>query len=187
MIKTVTGLLAGLPMLGRCLSVVLLAMATTLIAIASAPSGPASAQALTSVQQVARDIFKELIEINTASEAGDTGRAADAMAARLRAAGFAGEDLQVFKPAPRKGNLVARIRGAGAGKPILLLAHIDVVPAKPEDWSLDPFKFTEKDGYYYGRGTSDDNTMSATSLRAPASQFWGESARRVMPHSVMDL
>lgn len=147
--------------LGRCLIVVLLAMAATLVAIASGRSGRAYAQALTPQQQLARDIFKELIEINTASETGDTGQAADAMAARLRAAGFAGQDLHVFKPAPRKGNLVARIRGRGTNKPILLLAHIDVVPAKPEDWSLDPFKFAEKDGYYYGRGTSDDKYMAA--------------------------
>jgi acetylornithine deacetylase/succinyl-diaminopimelate desuccinylase-like protein len=67
----------------------------------------------------------------------------------------------VFKPAPRKGNVVARLRGTGARKPILLLAHMDVVPANPEDWSIDPFKFTEKDGYFYGRGTSDDKAMAA--------------------------
>jgi hypothetical protein len=96
---------------------------------------PAQAQTLTPHQQLAVQIFKELVEINTVSETGDTGRAADAMAARLRAAGFGGSDLQVFKPAPRKGNLVARLRGAGARKPILLLAHMDAVPANPEDWS----------------------------------------------------
>ncbi len=145
----------------RRLGAVLLAMAATLVMTVVHRSGPAHAQALTPHQQLARDIFKELIEINTVSETGDTGRAADAMAARLRAAGYSGQDLQIFKPAPRKGNLVARLRGTGANKPILLLAHIDVVPAKPEDWSLDPFKFTEKDGYYYGRGTSDDKYMAA--------------------------
>src|SRR5579871_1431278 len=121
----------------------------------------AQAETLSAPQQLAKDIFKELIEINTVSETGDTGRAADAMAARLRAAGFSGNDLQVFKPAPRKGNVVARLRGTGARKPILLLAHMDVVPANPEDWSLDPFKFVEKDGYFYGRGTSDDKAMAA--------------------------
>jgi acetylornithine deacetylase/succinyl-diaminopimelate desuccinylase-like protein len=122
---------------------------------------PAHAQAPTAHQQLALDIYKELVDINTVSATGDTGRAADAMAARLRAAGFSATDVQVFKPAPRKGNLVARLRGSGARKPILLLAHIDVVPANPEDWSLDPFKFTEKDGYFYGRGTSDDKAMAA--------------------------
>jgi acetylornithine deacetylase/succinyl-diaminopimelate desuccinylase-like protein len=84
------------------------------------------------------------------------------MAARLRAAGFEGSDVQVFKPAPRKGNLVARLHGTGARKPMLLLAHIDAVEAKPEDWSVDPFKLTEKDGYFYGRGSGDDKFMAAT-------------------------
>ena len=70
--------------------------------------------------------------------------------------------MQVFSPAPRKGNLVARLRGTGARKPILLLAHTDVVPARREDWSFDPFKLIEKDGYYYGRGTSDDKHMAAS-------------------------
>jgi len=121
----------------------------------------APAETLNAPQQLARDIFKELIEINTASETGDTGRAADAMAARLRAAGFGAHDLEVFKPAPRKGNLVARLRGTGARKPILLLAHLDVVPANPADWSLDPFKLVEMEGYFYGRGTSDDKNMAA--------------------------
>ena len=123
---------------------------------------PAVAETLTPSQQLARDIFKELVEINTVSTTGDTGRAADAMAARLRAAGFGTQDVQVFKYAPGKGNLVARLRGTGQRKPILLVAHLDVVPAKPEDWSYDPFKLTEKDGYYYGRGTSDDKYMAAS-------------------------
>jgi acetylornithine deacetylase/succinyl-diaminopimelate desuccinylase-like protein len=122
---------------------------------------PAPAETLNAPQQLAKDIFKELIEINTASETGDTGRAADAMAARLRAAGFGARDFDVFKPAPHKGNLVARLRGTGARKPILLLAHLDVVPANPADWSLDPFKLTEMEGYFYGRGTSDDKNMAA--------------------------
>jgi acetylornithine deacetylase/succinyl-diaminopimelate desuccinylase-like protein len=116
-------------------------------------------------QQLARDIYKELIEINTTTDAdpGGTTQAAEAMAARLRAAGFSGEDVQVLSSGPRDGNLVARLRGSGVGgrKPILLLAHLDVVAARREDWTLDPFTFTEKDGYYYGRGTSDDKAMAA--------------------------
>jgi acetylornithine deacetylase/succinyl-diaminopimelate desuccinylase-like protein len=84
------------------------------------------------------------------------------MAARLRAAGFAGDDVQVFKPAPRKGNLVARLRGTGTRKPILLMAHLDMVEALASDWSFDPFKLTEKDGYFYGRGSADDKFMAAT-------------------------
>jgi acetylornithine deacetylase/succinyl-diaminopimelate desuccinylase-like protein len=126
-------------------------------------AAPASlrAEALTPLQQRAFDIYKELVEIDTTTATGDTKQAADAMAARLRAAGFAESDVQVFSPAPRKGNLVARLRGSGARKPILLLAHIDVVPAKREDWSMDPFKLIEKDGYYYGRGSADDKFMAA--------------------------
>ena len=91
------------------------------------------AQTLTAQQQLAFDIYKELVEINTVTATGDTGRAADVMAARLRAAGFTGDDVQVFKPAPRKGNLVARLRGTGVRKPILLLAHLDVVEAGDVD------------------------------------------------------
>jgi acetylornithine deacetylase/succinyl-diaminopimelate desuccinylase-like protein len=121
-----------------------------------------AADAATAQQQLAFDIFKELVEINTVTESGDTMRAAEAMAARLRAAGFDGSDVQVLTPAPRKGNLVARLRGTGVRKPILLLAHLDVVPANPADWSIDPFKLIEKDGYYYGRGTSDDKYMAAS-------------------------
>jgi acetylornithine deacetylase/succinyl-diaminopimelate desuccinylase-like protein len=83
------------------------------------------------------------------------------MAARLGAAGFAAPDLQVFKPAPRKGNLVARLRGSGARRPILLLAHLDVVEARGEDWSVDPFRLIEKDGYFYGRGSGDDKFMAS--------------------------
>jgi acetylornithine deacetylase/succinyl-diaminopimelate desuccinylase-like protein len=119
-------------------------------------------QALSPNQQFARDIYKELVEINTVTPTGDTLKAAEAMAARLRAAGFAGADLQVFNSAPRKGNLVARLRGTGARKPILLMAHLDVVEARREDWSVDPFKLLEKEGYFYGRGSGDDKFMAAT-------------------------
>jgi acetylornithine deacetylase/succinyl-diaminopimelate desuccinylase-like protein len=122
----------------------------------------APAHALTPQQQRALDIYKELVEINTVTQTGDTARAADAMAARLIAAGFDSADVQVFKPAPRKGNLVARLRGTGARKPILLLAHLDVVEARSEDWSVDPFRLTEKDGYFYSRGSGDDKYMAAS-------------------------
>src|SRR5580704_12344426 len=89
--------------------------------------------------QLARDIYKELIEINTTGSAGNTTVAAQAMAARLKAAGFPEADVQVLGPDARKGNLVARYRGTGQQKPLLLLAHLDVVEAKREDWSVDPF------------------------------------------------
>jgi acetylornithine deacetylase/succinyl-diaminopimelate desuccinylase-like protein len=121
----------------------------------------AAAEALGPQQQLAHDIYKELVEINTVTATGDTKRAAEAMAARLRAGGIAEGDIHVFSPAPRKGNLVARLRGSGARKPILLLAHLDVVPANREDWSVDPFKLIEQDGYFYARGSGDDKYMAA--------------------------
>src|SRR5215470_10624817 len=136
------------------------ARAVGLIALVAAAIGPA--QALTPQQQLAFDIYKELVELNTVTDTGDTGRAADAMAARLIAAGFDSADVQVLKPAPRKGNLVARLRGTGAKRPILLVAHIDVVEALASDWSFDPFKLTEKESYFYGRGSGDDKFMAAT-------------------------
>jgi acetylornithine deacetylase/succinyl-diaminopimelate desuccinylase-like protein len=123
--------------------------------------GCAAAEGLSPQQQFARDIYQELIEINTVTATGDTARAAEAMAARLRTAGFPEADVHAFSPAPRKGNLVARLRGSGARKPILLVAHIDVVPANREDWSVDPFKLIEKDGYFYARGSGDDKYMAA--------------------------
>src|SRR5438309_7109394 len=121
----------------------------------------AAAQSLSPQQRLARDIYKELVEINTVTATGDTAKAAEAMAARLRSAGFPAADVRVFTPAPRKGNLVARMRGTGAKKPILLLAHIDVVEAKREDWTTDPFKLVEQDGYFYARGSGDDKYMAA--------------------------
>ena len=142
----------------RCLWVALLAAA---VSIAPVTSGPAAAEALSPQQQFAFDIYKELVEINTVTATGDTAQAAEAMAARLRTAGFAEQDIHVFSPAPHKGNLVARLRGSGARKPILLVAHLDVVPANREDWSVDPFKLTEQDGYYYARGSGDDKYMAA--------------------------
>src|ERR1700726_1601299 len=130
-------------------------------AVLVATSNLAAAEALSPQQQLAFDIYKELVEINTVTATGDTARAAEAMAARLRAAGFADADVHAFSPAPHKGNLIARLRGNGARKPILLVAHLDVVPASREDWSVDPFRLTEKDGYFYGRGSGDDKYMAA--------------------------
>lgn len=112
-------------------------------------------------RQLIHDIYRQLIEINTTDSVGNTTTAAEAMAGRLRTAGFAASDVQILAPNPRKGNLVARLRGSTNEKPLLLLAHLDVVEAKREDWSMDPFTFTEQDGYYYGRGTSDDKAMAA--------------------------
>lgn len=118
------------------------------------------------VRQLARELFRELIEINTTDSSGDVTRAADAMAARLKAAGFGDSDVQVLGPVPRKGNLVARLRGSGAGRPILLIAHLDVVEARRDDWSVDPFTFLERDGYFYGRGTTDIKSGAAALVSA---------------------
>jgi len=114
-------------------------------------------------QRLAHDIYKELIEINSSVNTSTTTPVAQAMAARFRAAGFPESDIFLGGPIPGKWNLVVRYHGAGARKPLLLLAHTDVVEAKREDWSpeFDPFKFTEKDGYFYGRGTSDDKAQAA--------------------------
>jgi acetylornithine deacetylase/succinyl-diaminopimelate desuccinylase-like protein len=112
-------------------------------------------------RQAFLDIYRELVEINTTDSVGDTVRAAQAMAARLRDGGFPAPDVQVLSSGPRKGNLVARLAGSGARRPLLLLAHLDVVEAKREDWDFDPFKLQEVDGYFRGRGTIDDKAMAA--------------------------
>src|SRR6478672_1413688 len=126
------------------------ALASTIV---SAQSGPNDARA--------REIFKQLIEINTTDSVGNVTTAAEAVAERLKAAGFPATDIQVLGPDPRKHNVVARYHGSGGRRPLLLLAHLDVVEAKKEDWSFDPFTFLEKDGYFYGRGTSDDKAMAS--------------------------
>lgn len=114
-------------------------------------------------QRLARGIFQELIEINTTDSVGAPTAAAEAVAARLKAAGFADGDISLLIPpsAPKRGNLVARWRGSGESRPLLLLAHLDVVEARPEDWSVAPFQFLERDGYFYGRGTSDDKAQAS--------------------------
>ncbi len=132
-----------------------------LVLLLGAAPALAQAQVLAPHQQLAKDIYKELMEINTVTATGDTLKAAEAMAARLKAAGFPDADVRVLSPAPRKGNLVARLHGTGTRKPILLLAHTDVVEARREDWSVDPFKLLEQDGYFYGRGSGDNKFMAA--------------------------
>jgi hypothetical protein len=100
--------------------------------------------------KLATDIFKQLIEIDTSHSVGSTTIAAEGMAKRLREAGFPAADVVVMGPDPRRGNMIARLHGTGAHKPVLLIGHLDVVEAKRTDWTTDPFQFIEKDGYYYG-------------------------------------
>jgi acetylornithine deacetylase/succinyl-diaminopimelate desuccinylase-like protein len=113
------------------------------------------------IRQLTFDIYKQLVETNTTESVGNMTTAADAMAKRLLDAGFPKADVVVLGPEARHGNLVARLRGSGKEKPLLLLAHLDVVEARREDWTTDPFTLVEKDGYYYGRGTGDDKAMAA--------------------------
>ena len=127
-------------------------------------------QTLSPNDQRARDIFEQLININTTGSSGSTTVAATAMAKRLTDAGFPASDVQVIGQEGSKNyNLVARFRGTGREKPIVLLSHLDVVEARREDWSMDPFTFAEKDGFFYGRGTLDvkdgDAILVATFVR----------------------
>lgn len=129
-------------------------------AAAAVPAGPAT---LSAHQRLAREVYRELVEINTVDSVGSVTAAARAMAQRFRAAGFPAADVRLLAPAgkPTKANLVVRYRGRGRAKPILLLAHLDVVAAKREDWPRDPFVLHEEGGYFLGRGTADDKAMAA--------------------------
>jgi len=110
---------------------------------------------LSPYQELARSIFSELISTNTTHSTGNTTIAAEAVAKRLKEAGYAEKDVLVIGPEERNRNLVARLHGSGKKPPILFLAHLDVVEARKEDWTFDPFKLTETDGYFYGRGSLD--------------------------------
>ena len=138
--------------------------------LAGGAAAPPPATRPAADRDLARAIFKELVEINTNHDHGST-EAANAIARRLRSGGFADGDVTVIAPAahPTKGNVVVRYRGAARGTPVLFLGHLDVVDAKREDWSVDPFKLTEQDGWFYGRGTIDmkdgDAALVAALLR----------------------
>jgi acetylornithine deacetylase/succinyl-diaminopimelate desuccinylase-like protein len=130
---------------------------------AAPPSGDAAYDTL------AHDIFKQLIEIDTSDSTGNVTTAAEALAQRFRAAGFPPGDLALLGPNDRKKNLVVRLHGTGQHRPVLLIGHLDVVEARREDWTSDPYRLLEKDGYYYGRGTIDmkdgDAVMAAALIR----------------------
>jgi len=143
--------------------------ALTLFAGSSLAHAGADAAPDKATRQLAWDLFKQLVEINTTDSVGSTTVAAKAMQKRLLDAGFAQKDIVVDGPNERKGNLVVRYHGRGKAKPILLICHLDVVEARREDWSTDPFQFVEKDGFVYGRGTQDvkdgDAILIATLIR----------------------
>ena len=135
--------------------------ALALAATPLAAQQPAASTTLSAHQRLAREVYEELVEINSVDSVGSVTKAAEAMATRFRAAGFPAADVQVLVPPgkPTKGNLVVRYRGRGApnaGKPILLLAHLDVVAANRSDWPRDPFELREENGFFLGRGTADD-------------------------------
>ena len=143
----------------------LVALALTTTLGAQTPQTGYTAGQLTPHQQFTRDIYKQLIEIDSADATGKVTPAATAMLQRFKDSGFPDADLFIGGPRPEKHNVVARLHGRAGStrKPLVLLAHIDVVEALKSDWSdnLDPFVFTERDGYYYGRGTADDKAMAA--------------------------
>lgn len=143
------------------------ALAAAVLAVSVVPALPAQAapRDLTRWEALARDLLRELVQINTTESKGSTLAAAEAMAARARAAGFPDSDVVVVQNAPRKGNLIVRLRGRpGGGKPIVLLSHLDVVEANAEDWTLPPFELIERDGTFYGRGVADDKDDGAIHL-----------------------
>ena len=142
----------------------LLAAAGTLAA-----AGAVRADTDTATRQLAHDIFRQLIEINTTDSVGSVTAASEAMAQRFRDAGFPEADIHILGATERTRNLVVRLHGTGKRKPLLIIGHLDVVEARREDWTTDPFQFVEKDGFYYGRGTQDmkntDAIVVATLIR----------------------
>jgi acetylornithine deacetylase/succinyl-diaminopimelate desuccinylase-like protein len=134
------------------------------LAMIAGVAAPARAQQQTTetFHQLGHAILRELIETNTTASSGNTSVAAEQLAERFKDAGFPAADVQVVGPTAKNRNLVVRYRGSGKARPILLLAHLDVVEAKREDWTYDPFKLTEKDGYFYGRGTQDIKGAATT-------------------------
>jgi len=125
--------------------------------------GAASAQELAPDRAAFRAIYEELVEIDSSPTTGSCTRAAEAMLVHLRAAGYSERDAQLIIPdgRPDDGSLVAVLRGTSRSRAVLLLAHIDVVDARREDWERDPFTLVEEDGFFYGRGSADDKSMAA--------------------------
>jgi acetylornithine deacetylase/succinyl-diaminopimelate desuccinylase-like protein len=138
-------------------------IAALLIAAATFPPASGAAEPLSDTAAF-RDFYREIVETNTTLSVGSCTRASEMIASKLKAAGYAESDVRIIVPPqfPEQGNLVAVLHGRDSGaKALLLLAHLDVVEAKREDWERDPFKLVEEDGYFYGRGASDDKSMVA--------------------------
>jgi acetylornithine deacetylase/succinyl-diaminopimelate desuccinylase-like protein len=146
----------------RCAAVLTALLLTLVVSLPAQESTSPVAPAKPSEASFARDLLRELVEIDTTPANGCT-RAAQAMAARLRSAGFADSDVLLLGSRPDRQNVVVRLRGNGQAKPILLIAHLDVVDAPREGWSagLDPFHMTEREGFFYGRGVLDDKCAAA--------------------------
>ena len=142
--------------LARIAVVAALATGTAAAQTATPPS-----RSLSPHERLAKDVLKQLVEFDT-TQRGSTAPAVAAVSARLLSAGFPPADVHVLGPAPDRVNLVARLRGRDAGQqPILVMAHLDVVDALAQDWTMDPFRFVERDGWFYGRGTTDDKDEAA--------------------------
>jgi acetylornithine deacetylase/succinyl-diaminopimelate desuccinylase-like protein len=139
----------------------MLRVASFLATVCLAAVAAADSVSPTADELLVRDIYAELIGIDTTEAHGSTTAAAEAISRHLQAAGFSADEIRILGPKPTKGNLVVRIAGSGQKKPLLLLAHLDVVEAKREDWSVEPFELLERDGYFYGRGSLDDKPMAA--------------------------
>jgi acetylornithine deacetylase/succinyl-diaminopimelate desuccinylase-like protein len=150
-------------------------LGTLVVGVTAAPAAGGGSDGSPPQNVLARELFRELIEINTTDSVGSVTQASEAMARRLLDAGYAPGDVQVLGPSERKKNLVARLRGTGKHRPVLLIGHLDVVEARREDWTSDPFKFIEKDGFFYGRGTLDmkdgDAIMLASLIRLKKEGF----------------
>jgi acetylornithine deacetylase/succinyl-diaminopimelate desuccinylase-like protein len=131
-------------------------------AVAAPAPGPLPPEAN---RRLAHDVLRELVGIRSVHEVG-TRAAAEAVAARFLANGFGPDEVQVLadEQFPQQANVVVRLRGRGHGRPVMWIGHLDVVAARPEDWSLPPFRLTEKDGWFYGRGTSDMKDQDAAIL-----------------------
>jgi acetylornithine deacetylase/succinyl-diaminopimelate desuccinylase-like protein len=140
-----------------------IAQLAALIALVAMPAAAAAAD-IRPDQAAFRELFEELVETNTTLSAGSCTLAAERMAVRMKAAGFADSDVTVFAdPAfPKEGGLVAKLGGTDKrAKPMLLLAHLDVVEARREDWTRDPFTLIEENGFFYARGVLDDKAQAA--------------------------